>query len=72
MNSGAPYLSDGITIRNPNTNITFSYSDVGVGIDGKFVVNYIDKATKAKAEEIVSAAKKANPSTKFVLGEKVI
>ena len=70
--AGAPYLSDGITIRNPNTNITFDYSYVSNHPDSKFVVNYVDDTTKAIAENIVSTAKTTNISSKFTLGEKVI
>lgn len=69
--AGAPYLSDGITIRNPNTNITFNYSNVSTGY-GEFVVNYVDDTTKAIAENIVTTAKTTNGGSKFVLGEKVI
>lgn len=68
----APYLSDGITIRNPNTNIAFDYSYVSNHPYSEFVVNYVDDTTKAIAENIVSTAKTTNISSKFTLGEKVI
>lgn len=39
---------------------------------GTLTLNYIDDATKLKAEEIIQTAKSTASSMKIVLGEKVI
>ena len=67
--SNHPYLNDSITIRNANSNITFNY--IALADNAKLVINYVDEATKVKAEEIIQTAKTTSSMMKIELGEKV-
>lgn len=67
--SNHPYLNDSLTIRNANSNITFN--TVALADNAKLVINYVDEATKIKAEEIIQTAKTTSSMMKIELGEKV-
>lgn len=67
--SNHPYLNDSLTIRNANSNITFN--TVALADNAKLVINYVDEATKIKAEEIIQTAKTTSSTMKIELGEKV-